>query len=155
MLLNVFASTVDYRRNVYVAACSQRLVAARVNPDFCGLCRGFAKGGHLTLEASRWTNRPKTGIVSDSQRSCLHDFVYGTRSPSLICARSSMDRVLPSEGRGCWFDPSRAHQELAQIELPGYAGITFSSKRMPSAASAEAIVSIFVACPRSITRFTS
>jgi hypothetical protein len=25
-------------------------------------------------------------------------------------ARSSMDRVLPSEGRGCWFDPSRAHQ---------------------------------------------
>ena len=24
--------------------------------------------------------------------------------------RSSMDRVLPSEGRGCWFDPSRAHQ---------------------------------------------
>ena len=24
------------------------------------------------------------------------------------CARSSMDRVLPSEGRGCWFDPSRA-----------------------------------------------
>ena len=21
-----------------------------------------------------------------------------------------MDRVLPSEGRGCWFDPSRAHQ---------------------------------------------
>ncbi len=25
-------------------------------------------------------------------------------------ARSSMDRVLPSEGRGCWFDPSRARQ---------------------------------------------
>ena len=24
--------------------------------------------------------------------------------------RSSMDRVLPSEGRGCWFDPSRTHQ---------------------------------------------
>src|SRR4051812_35374336 len=22
-----------------------------------------------------------------------------------------MDRVLPSEGRGCWFDPSRAHQD--------------------------------------------
>jgi hypothetical protein len=20
-----------------------------------------------------------------------------------------MDRVLPSEGKGCWFDPSRAH----------------------------------------------
>ncbi len=24
-----------------------------------------------------------------------------------------MDRVLPSEGRGCWFDPSRTHQILA------------------------------------------
>src|SRR5437773_2008657 len=23
-----------------------------------------------------------------------------------------MDRVLPSEGRGCWFDPSRARQAL-------------------------------------------
>ena len=23
-----------------------------------------------------------------------------------------MDRVLPSEGRGCWFDPSRARQNL-------------------------------------------
>ena len=28
------------------------------------------------------------------------------------CVRSSMDRVLPSEGRGCWFDPSRAHHGL-------------------------------------------
>jgi len=24
-----------------------------------------------------------------------------------------MDRVLPSEGRGCWFDPSRAHHAQA------------------------------------------
>jgi hypothetical protein len=31
---------------------------------------------------------------------------------SLRCARSSMDRVLPSEGRGCWFDPSRARQKF-------------------------------------------
>jgi hypothetical protein len=25
---------------------------------------------------------------------------------------SSMDRVLPSEGRGCWFDPSQTHHPL-------------------------------------------
>ena len=25
------------------------------------------------------------------------------------CARSSMDRALPSEGKGYWFEPSRAH----------------------------------------------
>jgi hypothetical protein len=31
---------------------------------------------------------------------------------SRLSARSSMDRVLLSEGRGCWFDPSRAHQFL-------------------------------------------
>ena len=30
-------------------------------------------------------------------------------------ARSSMDRVLPSEGRGCWFDPSRARQTLTEL----------------------------------------
>ncbi|SOZ36514.1 protein of unknown function [Cupriavidus neocaledonicus] len=32
------------------------------------------------------------------------------RLQNRLCARSSMDRVLPSEGRGCWFDPSRARQ---------------------------------------------
>ena len=36
-----------------------------------------------------------------------------------------MDRVLPSEGRGCWFDPSRAHQKShngqAQLIWPRYA----------------------------------
>ena len=36
-----------------------------------------------------------------------------------------MDRVLPSEGRGCWFDPSRAHQQHehrhAELIWPRYA----------------------------------
>ena len=37
------------------------------------------------------------------------------------CVRSSMDRVLPSEGRGCRFDPCRARQfspfRFAQTDL--------------------------------------
>ena len=31
----------------------------------------------------------------------------------ILSARSSMDRVLPSEGRGCGFDPRRARQMYA------------------------------------------
>jgi hypothetical protein len=38
--------------------------------------------------------------------------------PSLLRARSSMDRVLPSEGRGCWFDPSRAHHPVFRRNSP-------------------------------------
>ncbi|CAM2180994.1 hypothetical protein PSAC2689_40056 [Paraburkholderia sacchari] len=39
----------------------------------------------------------------------LFPFFLGLPAASASqCARSSMDRVLPSEGRGCWFDPSRA-----------------------------------------------
>ena len=45
-----------------------------------------------------------------SSRSCLALDVRPTRHHA-SSARSSMDRVLPSEGRGCWFDPSRAHQK--------------------------------------------
>jgi hypothetical protein len=33
-----------------------------------------------------------------------------------LCVRSSMDRVLPSEGRGCWFDPSRARHKINSLD---------------------------------------
>ena len=42
-----------------------------------------------------------------SSRSCLAPR-FLRRRLHVSRARSSMDRVLPSEGRGCWFDPSRA-----------------------------------------------
>lgn len=77
----VFTSTVDYRRNVYVAACPQRPVAARVNPDFGTLGECVRGSGYRLAWSLRWTDRRKTGIVSDSQRPCLHCFVYGTRCP--------------------------------------------------------------------------
>ena len=77
----VFTSTVDYRRNVYVAARPERPVAARVNPDFGAAGDGVSGSGCKLAWSLRWTDRRKTGIVSDSQRPCLHCFVYGTRCP--------------------------------------------------------------------------
>ena len=77
----VFTSTVDYRRNVYVAARPERPVAARVNPNFGSLGERVSADGYQLAWSLRWTDRPKTGIVSDSQRPCLHCFVYGTRCP--------------------------------------------------------------------------
>jgi hypothetical protein len=102
---------VDYRRNVYWAACRAGLVGARVNPDF----RVLSDGIRRAVKAVSWTNRLKTGIISCSigaASMCFHVLPFMDRSDLCSqCARSSMDRVLPSEGRGCWFDPSRAHQD--------------------------------------------
>ncbi|MEA3113852.1 MAG: hypothetical protein QOG58_3651, partial [Caballeronia sp.] len=73
------------------------------------------------------------------------------------CATVSRSYQVPQAGlsasAAALISAKRAKNPNVQIRP--YAGITFNSKRMPSAASAEAMVSIFVACPRSMTRFTS
>src|SRR6201746_1351509 len=85
------------------------------------------------VKAVSWTNRLKTGIISDSIGAVSMYFLLWMAVPvALLCARSSMDRRLPSEGRGCWFDPSRAHQMTgvsAKIHPRGTTRINHNSSR--------------------------
>ena len=48
-----------------------------------------------------------------------------------------MDRVLASEARGCWFDPSRAHQTQRPPAPPGHGALkVIQVKVKPNARSA-------------------
>src|ERR1700682_5679720 len=46
-----------------------------------------------------------------------------------------MDRVLPSEGRGCWFDPSRAHQSHQVVSENIFCGVTLQMSQTTSVGS--------------------
>ncbi len=82
----------------------------------------LTRGRARSITLSTWIKSATTCTPSSGHDGRLraNTLSYATCLPARsvpTCARSSMDRVLPSEGRGCWFDPSRARQTLQGFPL--------------------------------------
>lgn len=73
------------------------------------MARVYPHGMRVAAGAGAQGGRVIGNRVSLPSCQIVGDLVYWGRF-TVSGARSSMDRVLPSEGRGCWFDPSRARQ---------------------------------------------
>ena len=85
------------------------MLAGWLRAQRAGPCDGRSHGKQVS-------SRIRMGLAAAFLFSVLL-LARSSRKTLLRCARSSMDRVLPSEGRGCWFDPSRARQEIADLHI--------------------------------------